>query len=67
MKSLLRLRIARAGWPESSLDAQSEGTFSDSHSRRGGGGVWGWKGHFLYGAVQGCAAGIGILLKPEII
>ena len=25
------------------------------------------RGHFLYGAVQGCAAGIGILFMPEII
>ena len=24
-------------------------------------------GHFLYGAVQGCAAGIGILFMSEII
>ena len=31
-----------------------------------GGVGWGVR-NFLYGAVQRCAAGIGILLKPEII
>ena len=33
----------------------------------GGGGGGRRGGHFLYGAVQGCAAGIGILFMPEII
>ena len=42
----------------------------DSYCSRGGG-AGGGKGrgacNFLYGTVQGCAAGIGILFKPEII
>ena len=33
----------------------------------GGGGGCGGEGNFLYGAVQGCAVGIGILFKPGMI
>ena len=35
---------------------------------QGGEGHFLWEGgHFLSGAVQGCAAGLGILFMPEII
>ena len=49
------------------LAFQIPNNISWAASSRDGGGVGGTGGHFLYGAVQGCAAGIGILFKPEII